>query len=85
MLCPYLLDGPVRDYLRDDLDRLIPIVKKLADEFADVYVPLDDILAEAMKTQPAPLYFSNDGVHPNQQGSQFIGKVYADYVKPLIK
>ena len=85
MLCPYLLDAPVSDYLRDDLDRLIPIVKKLADEFADVYVPLDDILAEAMKTQPAPLYYSNDGVHPNEQGSQFIGKVYADYVKPLIK
>ncbi len=85
MLCPFLLDAPDKQHFRPDLDRFLPIVRQLAEEYADVFIPLDDLFAEAMRTQPEPLYYSGDGVHPNENGARFIGKHYADAVAPLIK
>ena len=85
MICPFYLDAENNMRLRDDLKTIIPIVEKLAAKYADVYIPLDAIFADAMKTQPEPLYYSADGVHPNANGSEFIGKVYADAVLPVIK
>ena len=60
-------------------------VKELAEKYADVYIPLDEYFAEALKTQPEPLYYSADGVHPNENGRMFIGKIYAEAISPLIK
>jgi lysophospholipase L1-like esterase len=60
--------------MRGDLERLLVIERKLAAEFADAYIPLDKLFAEAVKTQPEPLYYSADGVHPNANGSAFIGE-----------
>ena len=85
MICPFLLDAEKTQHLREGLDRIIPIVEKLAAEFADVYMPLDAIMAEAMKTQPEPMYFSADGVHPNANGAAYIGERYAEYILPLLK
>ena len=85
MICPFLLDAEKSQHLREGLDRIIPIVEKLAAEFADVYMPLDAIMTEAMKTQPEPLYFSGDGVHPNANGSAYIGEKYAEYILPLLR
>ena len=85
MLQPYLLDCEKVDHMREDLERVIPIVRRLAEEFADVYIPLHELFTEAMKTQPQSLYYSGDGVHPNDNGAAFIGKHYADAVAPLVK
>ncbi len=85
MIAPYVLDHPTKDYLREDLKTVTPIVRALADEFADVFIPLDDLFEEAVKTQPEPLYYSADGVHPNANGAEFIGKAYAEAIEPIIK
>lgn len=85
MLSPYLLDCEDKQHMRGDLNTVLAIVEKLAEEFADVYVPLDERFAEAIKTQPEPLYYSADGVHPNQNGAEFIGKLYAEAVETLLK
>ena len=85
MLSPYVLDAVDKDYIREDLKTVLPIVRELAAEFADVFIPLDLHFEEALKTQPEPLYYSADGVHPNDNGRAFIGKVYAEAVIPLIK
>ncbi len=84
ILSPYLLDAVDKQAWRGDVDRIIPIAKSLADEFADVYIPLDSLFADAMKTEE-PLHFSGDGVHPNENGAKFIGKCYADAVLPLLQ
>ena len=84
ILCPFLLDCEDKEAIREDLRRVIPIVRRLADEFADVYIPLDLYFEDALKTQPEPKHFSGDGVHPNSNGSAFIGKIYADALKPLL-
>ena len=85
MLSPYLLDCEDKDEMRRDLTTVLPIIRGLADEFADVFVPLDELFAEALKTQPEPHYYSADGVHPNPNGAAFIGKHYAEAIEPLLK
>ena len=85
MLSPYLLDCEDKTLMREDLKTLRPIVRRLAEEFADIYIPLDKEFDEAMKTQPEPKFYSGDGVHPNQNGAEFIGKLYAEAVDKLLK
>lgn len=84
MLAPYLLDSKSVDHMRDDLERVLIIERKLAEEFADAFVPLDTLFAEAVKTQPEPLFYSNDGVHPNQNGAEFIAKHLVDALSKLL-
>ena len=84
MLSPFLLDKEPFEGMREDVERALPIIRRLAEEYADVYVPLDKHFEEALKTQPEALYYSADGVHPNDNGRAFIGKIYADAVKTLI-
>ena len=84
ILSPYLLDCDDKETIREDLKTVLPIIRKLADEFADVYVPLDEHFAEALKTMPEPRYYSADGVHPNQNGAAFIGKLYAEAIEAIL-
>ena len=85
MIAPYLLDCEDKQQIREDLKTVLPIVRKLADEYADIYIPLDQIFEEALKTQPEPRYYSGDGVHPNDNGAKFIGERYAEYLEALIQ
>ncbi len=85
IMAPFVLDAEDKDVLRADLAKILPIIRELADEFADVFIPLDEKFEEALKTQPEPLFYSADGVHPNDNGRMFIGKIYAEAVSPLVK
>ena len=40
---------------------------------------------DALKAQPEPQYYSADGVHPNANGAEFIGKHYFNAIAPLIE
>ncbi len=79
----YLL--PVEDklFFREDLNGKIDVTRKLAREFADVFIPLDGLLA-AECVRNDMFDYSDDGVHPNKGGAQFIGKLYLDAVKEII-
>ena len=85
MLEPFLLDNEEKESWRPEVERVIAIVRSLADEFADVYIPLNELFAEALKTQPEPQFYSADGVHPNDNGRAFIGKYYAEAIAPLLE
>lgn len=85
MLAPYLLDCEKVDHMRDELSRLLSIVRRLADEFADAFVPLNELFDEALKSQPEPLYYSGDGVHPNANGAEFIGRHLAETFVGIIE
>ena len=85
ILAPFVLDAPDKDMLREDIKTVLPIVRELAEEFADAYIPLDEYFAAALKTQPEPLYYSADGVHPNDNGRMFIAKYYEEAVTKLFK
>ncbi|MHC4249903.1 MAG: SGNH/GDSL hydrolase family protein [Planctomycetota bacterium] len=69
---PFVLPCPAdRAQWREDLDPKIAAVRRLAREFADVYVPLDGLFAEAC-VRVAPEYWAGDGVHPTGPGHAFI-------------
>ncbi len=85
MLEPFILDAEDKQYLKPELAPLQSIVKELADEFADAYIPLNSLFADAIKAQPTPFYYSDDGVHPNANGAELIGKAYADAVNKILK
>ncbi|MBE6706764.1 MAG: hypothetical protein E7577_03890 [Ruminococcaceae bacterium] len=94
MLSPFILDADIRklfvltdengEPMRSDVEKIVPTVKKLADEYADGFIPLKELFDEAMKTQPEPLYYSADGIHPNENGADFIAKLCADKLKTII-
>jgi len=86
ILSPYLLkrEAPDAEAFAEDLKTVLPIIRKLADEYADVFVPLDEHFKVA-EPLSEPYFYSNDGVHPNPNGAEFIGKIYAEAIKPLIE
>ena len=83
MIEAFLLPNEEKDYFRVDLDPKIDIERKLAREFADYYIPLDGLFAQAC-VGCDPLYWSEDAVHPNKNGSEFIGRIYADAFRNMM-
>lgn len=80
---PFLVPVEDKNFFREDLDPKIQIVRKLAREFADIYLPTDGHLASAYLGYE-PTYYAADGVHPTEAGAAYIGALYAEYVAPLI-
>lgn len=81
---PFLIPVADKEFFREDLDPKIQIIRRLAREYADVYLPTDGLLAAAFLGKE-PTEFAADGVHPTDMGAEFIGKLYCEYVAPLIK
>ena len=42
------------------------------------------LFAAALPTQPAPHFYSADGVHPNAEGAMFIGKHCAAAIEKVL-
>ena len=95
MMSPYILDGdisktfsldtPNGDNMRRDLESLTPVIEGLAKKYANDYIPLGDLFAEALKTQPEPMYYTKDGIHPSVNGVAFIAKACGDHLMKLLE
>ena len=85
LIQPFLLASvvPSRGILCEELARKQEIIRKLADEYADAYLPLDEVLHTEATEEPA--YYSADGVHPTPDGACYIGEAYLRAVAPLIE
>lgn len=83
MLEPFLI--PVEDklFFREDLDPKIQIIRKLAREYADAYIPLDGLFAAAYIGRN-PTDYSSDGVHPIDCGAKFIAEHYVNTIRRFI-
>ena len=84
MIEQFLLPVEDKAYFRVDLNGKIDVERKLAREFADYYIPLDGLLAQACVGTDSS-HWSDDGVHPTANGSEFIGRIYADAFKKIIE
>ena len=82
MLQPFT-EGDNQAFMRKDVDKMIKIVDSLAEKYADDYIRLDEII-HADEHYGDELYFTRDGVHPNEIGAQYIAKLYVDAIRPLI-
>lgn len=80
---PFLV--PVEDklFFREDLAPKIEIIRKLAREYADIYLPTDGLLQSAFIGDD-PLSYAADGVHPTDKCADCIGRLYADYISKII-
>lgn len=79
---PFELDPNIKAEAKADLASKQGIVKKLADEYADAYLPLADILADVEEEERST--YSDDGYHPNSDGACYIGEQYLNAIMPLI-
>lgn len=82
MIQPFLIG---MDWLRPELEQIKQIVDRLADEFADSYLLLDEIFQNDEKWKEDAHYYSDDGVHPNANGACFIGEEYLGAISTLIE
>lgn len=62
-----------------DLDEKIEMVRKLSREFKTKYLALDGIFAE-LSTDIDPSYWSQDGVHPTDEGHSLISRKWIEKV-----
>ena len=85
MIQPFLLEtvDPAKQFLCEELSRKQAIIQKLADEYADAYLPLDEILHQEVDVKPSE--YSADGVHPTPDGACRIGEAYLGAIAPLIE
>lgn len=82
LIQPFLLFGGEALGLREELTRKQAIVKRLADEYADAYLPMEELFFA--KNQDMTSY-SEDGIHPNADGALIIAESYLEAVIPLVK
>jgi len=85
VLAPYLLDHPDVQAMKPELESVVEIVARIGKRYADVYIPVNEYFDQALKNAPSALYYSHDGVHPNENGARFIAKYYADAIEPFLK
>ena len=83
MIEPYIVPAEDKMFFYQDLFPKILVERKLAREFADVYMPLDGLLAQLAIDRPYS-DFSDDGVHPNENGARFIAERYVEAIRPLL-
>ena len=82
---PFLMESanPNVAELREELTIAQVIIKRLADKYADAYLPMDTILNT--ETKEEPVYYTEDGIHPTPNGACYIGEAYLKAIAPLIE
>lgn len=83
VLEPFLLPDKTVDVPREAVDSILPIIKRVAEEFGAVFVPLDAPLAKAAEAFP-PLTLTREGIHPTAEGHAVIAKHWLDAALPLL-
>lgn len=83
LIQPVLFFGHRENGMPEELCRKQTIVRRLADTYADAYLPMDDILRDCSEEDLTA--YSADGVHPLPDGAMFIGEAYLRAVSPLIE
>lgn len=86
MLEPFVLKGPatvgVWDDIRNGVTERAQIAAKLAKEFSQVFIPLQDMFDDACKVCPAE-YWISDGIHPTPAGHQLIADRWLEAFRSL--
>ena len=86
ILEPFLLPVEYRLYYREDLSPKIEIIRKLAREYADVYLPTDGLINSVyINRSDDPFSYSADGIHPLPKGAEYIGGLYAEYISHILE
>ena len=81
---PFLLSvDPEKAQYWEDLAPKIEIVRKLAAELADFYVPMNEVFASAQSEGYLPAQLSEDGVHPTSIGHTYLAIAWLRAIRAL--
>ncbi|MBR5453844.1 MAG: GDSL family lipase [Clostridia bacterium] len=80
---PFLIPIEDKKFFREDLNFKIDVIRELALEYADVFLPTDGILWSEYICDD-PLSYSYDGIHLTEKGAEFVGRKYFEYISPII-
>ena len=77
LLEPFVfLSEVVEDHWIDEINARREVVKKLAQEFDTIFIPLQSLFDEALKKNSSTTYWLRDGVHPTSAGHQLIAEAW---------
>ena len=80
---PFLISVPDKTELEAELAEKQEIVARLAEKYADVYLPMHDIfLADDAEDKTV---YAADGVHPTEDGACLIAQKYLEAISPLVE
>lgn len=82
---PFLLYNMDKDNMRPDLNEKIDVVRQLAMQYADAFIPLDGLFVEANVNGVPNVDLSPDGVHPDTAGKKLIADALAPVVCKFIE
>ena len=68
---PFLFNVPDKKRFRREFDRMLSCIRSLAKEYADAFVPLDEMFAGVSQSVGIAAY-SADGVHPTHRAARLI-------------
>ncbi len=85
MLEPFILYNMGKDDMRADLNEKINVIRQLAMQYADAFIPLDGMFVEANVNGIPNVELSPDGVHPDTAGKKLIADALAPVVCKLIE
>lgn len=81
IMAPFVLEVPdKKHWIGEDLCFKQEAVRRVAADYADVYIPLDEIFKTEFDRHEDIYYLSGDGVHPNETGHKLIAKSWIDAV-----
>lgn len=81
---PFYVPPVENSKFRQDLAVKMDIVRRTASEYADVYVPTEGLLHSAFIGQDMARFIP-DGLHPTEEGSEYLAKICVQYLNPLIQ
>lgn len=84
MIEQFLLPGnEFTEQFRPDMDPKVQVTRKLAREYADVFIPMDGIFAAHCIGVDGTAW-AGDCVHPSEAGARLIADAYADAFEKIL-
>lgn len=66
-----------------DIDERRELVRAIAEELADVYVPFQSVYDAALRRHADPAYWAFDGVHPTLAGHELMAEAWSEAVRGM--
>ncbi len=76
----FVVGEHIKDFFREDLDPKINAIRKLAEKYADIYIPMDGIFHSYL-TKYKRDEILRDGVHPTILGHRMIAKEWLKLIQ----
>ena len=81
---PFYMPPAENRKFRQDLAVKVEIIRAVASDYADVYVPTEGLLHSVLIGKDKAQYIP-DGLHPTEEGSEYLARICVQYLNQLIQ